>query len=782
MGPGTLLGPSFCLRMSTQATTDSGEVTLSRELNLFTVTMIGVGGMIGAGIFVLTGIAAGEAGPAVILVFLLNGVVTSLTAMSYAELGSVLPGAGGGYIFIKEALGGTAGFLAGWMSWFAQAVAGSLYGLAFGRFAAELIQLLGLPTFGLTVNQLSLAFMTLIIIAFIFINYWGASETATAGNILTLTKIAILGVLVAFGLAALVGTDLSQAEISTDFFSHGVIGVLAAMGLTFIAFEGYEIIAQAGDEVINPKRNIPIAIFASIAIAVVIYVLVAFVAIGATTAPAGITVSAYLGEQGEVAIIEVASQVFPWGIGALVLLVSGLASTTSALNATTFAASRVSFAMGRENNLPSLFAKVHPRRHTPYWAVVFTGILMIVMAWTLPIADIAAAASIMFLLLFMQVNLAVLFLRRSRPELDRGFKVPLFPFLPLIAIVTNALLALSLFGFSSVAWYFVIGWTVIGALAYFAYFSGIEEMEKPKEILHEEVLISNDYSVLVPIGTSIQAEILARIGAIIASDQDGEVLALHVVQVPQQLSLGDGRLLLKESRPLLDEAIARAKEYEVPVHTIIRLGRNVAEAVKLTAVENASDLMVLGWPGYTNSSGKLFGSIIDPIVDNPPTDVIVVRYRPWRPLKKILVPVTGGLNSRIAVKLAASMANAESEVDVILTILHVLPLGSNHRAEILGQRAVDASQEGVEYEHIETRMIASDERATAILEASEGHDLIVIGASEEPLFRNFMVGTLAERVARGAKVTVMMVKRRSSPLHSFVRQTILEPTTLKPID
>ena len=442
-------------------------------MNLFTVTMIGVGGMIGAGIFVLTGIAAGQAGAAVILVFLLNGLVTSLTAMSYAELGSVLPGAGGGYMFIKEAMGGTAGFLAGWMSWFAQAVAGSLYGLAFGRFAAELIQLTGFPNFGLTIDQLTLGFMTIIIITFIFINSLGASETAAAGNILTLTKIAILGVLVAFGLAAIAGTDLSQAEISTDFFSHGVIGVLTAMGLTFIAFEGYEIIAQSGEEVINPKRNIPIAIFVSIAIAVVIYILVAFVAIGATVAPAGTTVSAYLGEQGEVAIIEVASQVFPFGIGALVLLVSGLASTTSALNATTYAASRVSFAMGRENNLPSLFAKVHPKRYTPYWAVVFTGILMIVMAWTLPIADIAAAASIMFLLLFMQVNLAVLFLRRSRPELDRGFKVPLFPFLPLIAIATNALLALSLFRFSAVAWYFVIGWTLIGALAYFAYFSRV---------------------------------------------------------------------------------------------------------------------------------------------------------------------------------------------------------------------------------------------------------------------------------------------------------------------
>lgn len=768
--------------MSTRATTDSGKVTLSREMNLFTVTMIGVGGMIGAGIFVLTGIAAGQAGAAVILVFLLNGLVTSLTAMSYAELGSVLPGAGGGYMFIKEAMGGTAGFLAGWMSWFAQAVAGSLYGLAFGRFAAELIQLTGFPNFGLTIDQLTLGFMTIIIITFIFINSLGASETAAAGNILTLTKIAILSVLVAFGLAAIAGTDLSQAEISTDFFSHGVIGVLTAMGLTFIAFEGYEIIAQSGEEVINPKRNIPIAIFVSIAIAVVIYILVAFVAIGATVAPAGTTVSAYLGEQGEVAIIEVASQVFPFGIGALVLLISGLASTTSALNATTYAASRVSFAMGRENNLPSLFAKVHPKRYTPYWAVAFTGILMIVMAWTLPIADIAAAASIMFLLLFMQVNLAVLFLRRSRPELDRGFKVPLFPFLPLVAIVTNALLALSLFGFSSVAWYFVIGWTVIGALAYFAYFSRIEAMEKPKEILHEEVLVSNDYSVLIPIGSSMQAEILGRIGAIIASDQGGEVLALHVVQVPQQLSLTDGRIFLKESRPLLDEAISWAKERNVPVHTIIRLGRKVAEAVRLTAGENASDLMVLGWPGYTNSSGSVFGSVIDPIVDNPPTDVVVVRYRPWRPLKKILVPVTGGLNSRMAVKLAESMANAESQDDVSLTILHVLPLGSKERAEVVGQRALDASQEGVEYDHIETKMVQGDDRAIAILDAAEGYDLIVIGASDEPVFRNFMVGTLAERVARDANVTVMMVKRRSSPIHSFVRQTILEPTVPKPID
>lgn len=759
-----------------------GEVTLSRELDLFTVTMIGVGGMIGAGIFVLTGIAAGVAGPALVLVFLLNGLVTTLTAMSYAELGSIFPGAGGGYIFIKEALGGSAGFLSGWMSWFAQAVAGSLYALAFGRFAAELLGMAGVPRFGLTLDQLSLVLMTLVILFFIVVNYRGASETAKAGNILTVTKLAILGLLVVFGLAAMSNTTDWQARFTTGFLPNGVVGVFVAMGFTFIAFEGYEIIAQSGEEVINPKRNIPRAIFTSIAVAVLVYLLVGVVAIGAIQPPSGVAAYEYLGEQGEVAIIEVASQTFPFGIGALVLLLSGLASTTSALNATTYASSRVSFAMGRENNLPSFFAKIHPRRLTPYWAVICTGILMIAMAWTLPIQDVAAAASVMFLLLFLQVNLAVLYLRRSRPEIERGFRVPLFPILPVAAIVSNAVLAVNVFQFSAVAWYFVIGWIVVGALAYFAYFSRIEEMEKPKEILLEEVLVSHDFSVLIPIENREQGKILGAIGSIIAADHEGEVLALHVVEVPRQMTLGDGRYFLREGRGYLEEAIQQAKKRDVPVHTIIRLGRSVAGAVRMTALENASDLIVLGWPGYTNTSGRLFGSVIDPIVDNPPTDVVVTRYRRWRPVKRILVPVTGGPNSRRAAKLAASMARAAHPEEIAVTVLHVLPTGGNQRARIVGQRAIDDSLDGVEYRPLETVMVESEDRAQAILDASEGCDLIVIGASEEPLFRNFLVGTLAERIARRASVTVMMVKRRSSPLHSFVRQTLLEPTQPKPLE
>jgi nucleotide-binding universal stress UspA family protein len=580
-------------------------------------------------------------------------------------------------------------------------------------------------------------------------------------------------------------TEMWHSRFTVGFMPNGIMGVFVAMGFTFIAFEGYEIIAQSGEEVIDPIRNIPRAIFASIAIAVFIYVLVGAVAIGATVPPEGLRAYEYLGEKGEVAIIEVAQQVFPGGIGGWVLLLSGLASTTSALNATTYASSRVSFAMGRDRNLPKIFANIHPIRHTPSIAVIATGFLMLLMAWTLPISDIASSASIMFLLLFLLVNVAVLYLRRQQPEMERGFKVPWFPWLPLLAIVSNLFLAASVFNFSAIAWYFAIAWIIIGLLAFSLYFRNKEAMEKPKEILLEEVLVGREYSVLVPVATHEQARILGKIGSVLACDQGGEVLALHVVQVPQQLSLPEGRLFLKDGRAYLDEVIAQAKTCEVPVHTIIRLGRNVSSSIRQTAEENASALMVLGWPGYTRSSGRLFGSVADPLVDNPPTDVVVVRYREWRPLKRILVPVSGGLNSRRAVRLAVSMARAEQPEAAAITIMHVLPGGSREAAHVRGGRAIEESMDGIaglEEIQIDTRIVEGEDAVDTILEQSKGYDLIVLGASEEPVFRNFLVGTGPERVARGAEMTVMMVKRRSSPIHSLMRKAILEPTKPKPLD
>lgn len=759
------------------------ELTLSRNLSLFTITMIGVGGMIGAGIFVLTGIAAGVAGPALVLVFLLNGIVTLLTGMVYAELGSAFPEAGGGYLWVKEGLGGAQGFLAGWMSWFAHVVAGSLYALGFGRFASEIWIAANLPNFNLTPEQLTLVFMTIIILIFTVINYAGASETGLVGNIVTMTKIMILAFFVLFGIAAMFRIPDLSSRFFSNFMPNGYMSILIAMGLTFIAFEGYEIIAQSGEEVINPQRNVPRAVFLAIGIAVSIYILVSITAIGATTPPAGIETYLYLGEKKEIAVVEVAQQVFPFGVGGAILLISGLVSTMSALNATTYSSSRVSFAMGRDHNLPGLFARIHNRRHTPYLAVIFSGALMLIVAWLLPIEEVAAAADIMFLLLFLQVNAAVIFLRRKMPDLPRGYKIPLFPAIPILGLIANGLLAITLFQFAPVSWLAAGGWIIFGLLLYFAYFSKVEAMEKPREILLEEVLVSRDFSVLVPVASQEQAMILGQIGTIIAHENRGEVLALHVVRVPVQISLGDGRHFLKEGRAFLETIIHQAKPSEVPVHTIIRLGRDVAEAIRKTVEENASDLIVLGWPGYTNSAGRLYGSVIDPIIANPPTDIALVRYRQRRPLKKILVPVSGGPNSQRAVKMAVNMSRykiVESDQPAIITLLHIVPLQASSSDLVRAKQAFHDAREGLGIIDVEEMTVEGNDVVETVLSTAAGEngkgefDLIIIGATREPLLKKLFVGSIPDQVARRSSVTVIVVKRRSTLLHSFLRQTVIE--------
>lgn len=753
------------------------EVTLSRDLTLLDVTMIGIGGMIGAGIFVLTGLAAGEAGPALVLAFLFNGLITLLTAMAYAELGSALPVTGGGYSWIKIGLGNTQGFLSGWMDWFAHAVAGTLYALGFGRFATELWLMAGLPDFGLSVEWMSLIFMTFIGVSFTALNYRGASETGAVGNVVTGGKIAILGLFVGAGLLAMTRTEAWQTRFTTGFLPNGVGGILVAMGLTFIAFEGYEIIAQSGEEVKDPKRNIPKAIFISLGVAVLIYVLVAFVAVGATRVPEGrnIAVWQYLGEAGEVAVVEAAGQFMPYG--SVILLISALASTMSALNATTYSASRVSFAMGRDHNLPAIFSKIHPKRYTPHWAVIITGGLILSMGWALPIDEVAVASSIMFLLLFAQVNVTVMVIRRKMPDLDRGFKVPWFPAIPVLGLLIQGALAVYLFTYSPRAWTVALGWIVAGMLAYYTYFSKIEALEKPRDILLEEVLVGREYSVLVPVATQEQARILGKTGAILAQARGGEVFALNVVRVPRQLTLSDGRLFLRERRPHLESVIGQARQRDVPVHTMIRLGRNVAEAVRQTVQEHASDLIVLGWPGYTNTAGRLFGSVVDPIVDNPPADIAVVRYRKFRPVRSVLVPVAGGRNARLAVRTAISFARSGEEGPAEVVVMHVVRPCCADADRIRAEKYIQQAINGQAYERVRSLIVEGENVLEAILQTAHGHDLIVIGATDEPLTRNLLVGNLPTRVAKEAKVTVVMVKRRSGPIKSLLRQTVLAPSS-----
>ncbi len=754
---------------------NGSEIALSRTLGLLDITMIGVGAMIGAGIFVLTGIAAGEAGPALVLAFFLNGIVTTFTALSYAELGSSFPEAGGGYLWVKEGMGGTQGFLAGWMSWFAHAVACSLYGLGFGRFAVELLSL-AWPGVHEMAHPLTLAFMVVIVVLFAYINFRGASEAGAIGNIITIAKVIILGVFVVIGIKVM--TEQPNLNVFTDsFMPHGIGGVFVAMGLTFIAFEGYEIIAQSGEEVKNPKENVPKAIFISIIVVVIVYVLVAVVAIGAVTVPAsagGIPVWEYLAEAREVAIVRAAEQ-FMGRWGGILILISGLASTMSALNATVYSSSRVSFAMGRDHNLPEIFGRVHHKMHTPHYAVAISAVLVIVMALLLPIDEVAKAADVMFLFMFAQVNITLMTLRRRRPDLDRGYYVPFFPWPAVIGIVSNMALAIFLAVETGRVGIVTVVWIAVGMLLYWGYFRDKEEFEKPKEVLLEEALVSVKYSVLVPVADEEQATQLGRLGSLLAKEHEGGMLALHVIKVPPPLSLSDGRMFLEEGRPPLLKVIEQAKRRDVPVHTMIRLGRSVPEAIMKTTTENASDMILFGWPGVSGTNEQLFGSVIDRIVSNPPADIAILRGRPYEQLNRIMVPVAGGPNSRLAVITGMALArNSDGSSTVIL--VHVSKKGDDPVAvEARANNAFRRATDGMEEFPFEKEIVAGEFPAEGILKAAAGADMIVIGATKEPMFSNLLMGNVSQRVAEGADCPVMIVKRRSTILNSMLRETILAP-------
>jgi len=507
-------------------------------LGVFSVTAIGVGGMIGAGIFVLTGMAAGAAGPALTLAFVLNGVVTIFTAMTYAELGSCFHDAGGGYLWTKEALPQPNGFISGWMSWFAHMVACSLYSLGFGAYFGHMLSELKVSFLGLQGVALAKVLAVVAIGIFAYINIRGTKETGLAANLITSIKVALLLVFIVFGLNKIAGQPVSLKNF-TPFMPMGWSGVFIAMGLTFIAYQGYEIIAQCSEEVKNPRKNIPRAIFYAIVIVVPIYILIAFVSIAGVDAE-GMPTWQFLGQKKELAIVEAARHFMPYG--GLIILIGGLFSTLSALNATIYSSSRISFAMGRDRALPQALGRVSHKRRTPQWAIFISSIFIAIMAVALPIEDVASASDIMFLLLFLLVNISVINLRKNRPELDRGYIMPWFPIIPLLGIATKMFLAVYMFNFSHIAWYVAGAWLISGIAFFYLYASQREKEHKASLIVYaEKELAPKGYNILVALDKPEEVSPLMTIANAIAEARGANITLLSVVEIPEQTPISQGR-------------------------------------------------------------------------------------------------------------------------------------------------------------------------------------------------------------------------------------------------
>jgi CIC family chloride channel protein len=286
-------------------------------------------------------------------------------------------------------------------------------------------------------------------------------------------------------------------------------------------------------------------------------------------------------------------------------------------------------------------------------------------------------------------------------------------------------------------------------------------MPEPVRVIHEEIVAVTDYSMLIPVASAPQARLLGILGSAVAKDRGGEVFALHVVRVPRQLGITDGRFFLRQGKPVLETVIDEARQRDVPVHTMIRLGRTIASAILETARERGTDLMMLSWPGYTETPEAAFGRVIDLIAQNPPCDLAVVRFRKREPPRCIVVPTAGGPHAMLAIELAISQARqfkAESGEDAIVTLLHVLPEDADEIGLAWAERLLIDIASRYDYP-LTQRIVRAPDPVTGILRETEDCNLLMIGATGERLFEQRLFGSIPERVARESTKTVIMTKR-----------------------
>jgi APA family basic amino acid/polyamine antiporter len=451
---------------------------LRRALGPLDLVVFGVGVIIGTGIFVLTGEAAGTlAGPAIALSFVAAGIACGLAALCYAEFASTVPVAGSAYTFAYASLGELVAWIIGWDLMLELALGAATVASGWSdyfRIVCEDTLGIGLPAWvdGAHHNLVA-AVLVLAITALLCFGIKVSSRVNAAVVAIKLTVVLLVIVVGVFYVSGAnldpfippsgskpapggEGTTTLLQDIGINTGTFGIGGIFSAAALVFFAFIGFDIVATAAEESKNPQRDMPIGIFGSLAICTTLYVLVSLVVTGMVPYDE-IKLEAPLAE----AFISVGKDTI-----AQVISVGALAGLTTVTLILLMGQSRVFFAMSRDHLLPSVFSRVSPRFKTPYRTTIVTGVAVAILAFLVELEDLAALVNIGTLFAFIIVAAGVLVLRRTQPDLERAYRTPAVPLVPILAMLASLWLMLNL---PADTWLRFAIWMAIGLVMYFAY-------------------------------------------------------------------------------------------------------------------------------------------------------------------------------------------------------------------------------------------------------------------------------------------------------------------------
>ncbi|AXG09019.1 amino acid permease [Haloplanus rubicundus] len=726
---------------------------LAKDLGPLAALTIGVGTMIGAGIFVLPRTAISQAGSFAVVAFVLGGAIALLTAFSASELGTAMPKSGGAYYYVNHALGPLFGSVAGWANWLGLAFASAFYMVGFGQYIQQIFGLTGTVGIGpIALDPVKIIALVGAVL-FIAINYVGAKETGRLQNVIVIVLVGILAVFTAYGALRADPANLPPAATFTD--------TMAVTGIIFVSYLGFVQITSVAEEIKDPGRNLPRAVIGSVLLVTVIYALVL------------VTMAAAV-EQGfinalpteQIAVVEVA-RLLLGPAGAIAMLLGGLLATASSANASILASSRINFAMGRDGIVSESLNEIHPRFVTPYRAIAITGALIVLFIAAGTVETLAAMGSVLHLVIYALLNVALIVMREADPsDYDPDYTIPLYPVVPIL----GALTALGLIVFIAPLVIALSAVLVAGAVVW--YFGYARSRATKQGVLSEYILDraermpaaavdaatsvqpdGGEYRVMVPLANPEHERDLIELASTVAKERGGKVVATHIITVPDQTALerakGRSDEIDETSKHLLDRAREDAETFGVEVETHTILSHRSYEAIFDAAHTHDADLVVMGWsPGAHGAPGRVEGTM-DELVRSLPCDMLVLNDRGFDP-SRIVVPTAGGPDSELAAEVAALLRLTN---DAEVRVLHVADDVAEGEA-FLEEWAAANDLEGAEL------VVRSGDVEAAIEAEAEDATMLIIGATERGLLSRLVRGALVLDVVNDVDCSVLLAERK----------------------
>ena len=705
-------------------------VRFERTMGLIGATTLGIGALMGAGIYVLIGLAAGEVGPGAWLSYLICGLLSILSVLMFGELSRRVPVTGGGYAYAYNAIGSFWGFITGWLLALGSIFACAMYATGFAYYLTSIL--------GSSIPEAVLKGIAVAIIAVLTLsNCWGTKKGDRLQKFFTWGNLAVLLILILFSLPS---ADPGHLK---PMFPRGIAGVGGAIAIIYVSFFGYQLIANNAEEIIDPTRTVPKAMLIALIVSLIFYLAVALISV--------MVVPWQSLSESKAPLVDVA--VTGLGrIGWLLVVLGGVLASAAALNSTLMAQARQIFAMGKDRFLPAIVGRIHATYRTPTAALWAGAIITAVSVISADLTFIVKSANFCFLASLLPISLALRRLYRKSDAAAPANRI--MRHIPELAFAANLGLLLTIDWVSIV---FGLQLTAIGGFIYLFYSRRREIRSRTgmSVVLTQEQgsMFHGGSRILVPMANPQTQSALFGMSDALLADHGGEVVVLTVVETPNQMDFYSALSSAEDALQILDRSTSLPKLDRVRLRPVVRVSRNLAKGIVHAAEEEGCNLIVMGYAG-TETSQSL--QLIEEVLSHARTDTILLKLRGEFAPKRIAVSLGSSLNLNLIVRLAGAVADRyKGEI----TFLNVLP--ANYTAEQKahsGKILVEAIQRHAARALYRIELASSDEPLEFLVKRSAEFDMLIVGTAKVGLLERVAVGSFSSQIVGRSECSVAVVK------------------------